>query len=424
MEERKKVLVITGTTFRDDTNNGKTLRTLFSKFNPHELAQIYFSPEVPNCEDCSSYYRVYEKQLIKSFFGLFFKKCGGEVQCDPESKKAQRYNSSLVLNKGKTLVLLLREILWDLSHWKNRNLKSWLDKVNPEMIFAFLPGNKKTAKFISWVAKRYGCKVVMLVTDDHYNDYEINPSYIRKLRYRRMQKAIDSISEHSDIILGCSELTAKEYGERFGLSYEAIFTPSAKKFLDMPLKEKVDNPVIFRYFGNVELERWKVLVALGKAIKEYNGEEQKAKLEVYTSLENSELINALTIDGACEYKGYVQGEEFYELLQSADVAVHVESFSEQMMKYTRLSVSTKIADYLGAGKCILAIGSDTLASIVHISPVSMSVNRLEDLLSAVQKLVNNPDLRWELQIKARELCEKEHDIEKIGTRMRNILLGE
>ena len=95
-----------------------------------------------------------------------------------------------------------------------------------------------------------------------------------------------------------------------------------------------------------------------------------------------------------------------------------------MMRYTRLSVSTKIADYLGAGKCVLAIGSDTLASIVHMTPVSVAVNRLDDLPSAVEKLMNSPELRYELQEKARALSRKEHDIEKIGIRMRNILVGE
>lgn len=424
MKNKKKVLVITGTSFRTDTNNGKTLEVLFSKFASDELAQIYFSPETPNCADCGSYYRVCEKQLIKSLFGLIGKRCGGEVHCDPESKKAERYNNTLALNKGKTAILILRELLWDISHWKNRNLKSWLNKINPSVIFAFLPGNKKTAKFISWVAKCYGCKVVMLVTDDHYNDYIENPSFIRKMRYRRMQKAINDVARHSELILGCSELTAKEYGERFNLSYEAIFTPSAKRFLDMPLKKQENTPIVFRYFGNVELERWRVLVALGKTIKEYNDGEQKAKLEVYTALENTDIINELTIDGACEYKGYVQGEEFYELFQSADVAVHAESFSPQMMRCTRLSVSTKIADYLGAGKCILAIGSETLASMAHIAPVSLSVNKLEELPCAVQKLADDSEFRYELQEKARVLSQNEHDVEKIGSRMRTILFGE
>lgn len=422
--QRKKVLIITGTTFRTDTNNGKTLKALFSHFDKEELAQIYFSPEVPNCEDCGTYYRVNEKHLIKSCLGIFSKKCGGEVQLDTENKKIEKYNSNIVLNKDKTFILLLRELLWDISFWKNRNLKNWLNKVNPTTIFAFLPGNKKTAKFISWVAKKYNCKVVMLVTDDHYHDHALKPSLMRKWRYDRMQKAIDKVAKYSDTILGCSELTAEEYGNLFGIKHEAVFTPSAQQFLDMPLKEQGTTPVIFRYFGNIELERWRVLQALGQAIKEYNGQEQKAKLEVYTSFNDEKIIDALTIENACEFKGFVQGEEFNQRFESADVAVHIESFSPEMMKYTRLSVSTKIADYVGGGKCILAIGAENLASMVHLAPVSMAVNKLEDLMEAIEKLVSNPELRQELQIKARTLSEKEHNLTKIGTRMREILLGE
>ncbi len=422
--ERKKVLIITGTPFRYDTNNGKTLKALFSKFDKEELAQIYFSPQIPNCDCCSTYYRVNEKQLIKSCLGLFAKKCGGEVQADIENKKISSYSSNILANKRKNSVLMFRELLWDISYWKNRKLKTWLDKVNPKIIFTFLPGNKKTAKFISWVANKYNCKVVMLVTDDHYHDYAINPSFIRKSRYKRIQKAIRDAAKNSDVILGCSELTAKEYGELFGIDYETIFTPSSKNFLDMPLNQQNNTPVIFRYFGNVGLERWKVLQALGQAIKEYNGDEQKAKLEVFTGTKEKDIIDALTIENACEFKGFVQGEEFNRLFQETDVAVHIESFSPSMMKYTRLSVSTKIADYLGGGKCVLAIGDKNLASIVHIAPVSMAVNSLEDLPSAIEKLISNPELRQELQKKARELSEKEHNAEKIGDRMRTILLGE
>lgn len=424
MSGRKKVLVITGTSFRNDTNNGKTLEVLFSKFKPDEIAQIYFSPEVPNSTVCDTYYRVCEKHLLKSFFGLFANKCGGEVRSDPSSKKAERYNEVILHNKRNPAVLFLRELIWDISYWKNHNLKAFLDKVSPTVIFAFLPGNKKTANFISWVAERYGCKVVMLVTDDHYNDYELNPSFIRRRRYRRMQKAVDRAARHSDIILGCSELTAQEYGERFRLPYEPIFTPSAQTHLALPLKEPGDSPVIFRFFGNVGLERWKVLRTLGEAIRDLNGPVQKAKLEIYTSCPDREIIREMTVEGGSEFKGFVHGEDFLRLLADADVAVHAESFDPQMMRYTRLSVSTKIADYLGAGKCILAVGSETLASIAHTAPVSMAVTRPEDLPAAVETLVGDPLLRSELQEKARALSFEAHDMEKNGIRIRNILFGE
>lgn len=424
MENEKKVLIVTGTPFRDDTNNGKTLRVLFSKFKSEELAQIYFSPSSPNVFDCCAYYQVHEKQLIKSFFGASGKTCGGVVFCDLESKTAERYEQRLISKKDKDFMRFLRELLWDISYWKNRQLKKWIDEVNPGMVFAFFPKSKRSAKFFKWLAKRYQCEVVMLVTDDHYHDQQEHPSVLRRGIYRRLHKALHRATQCSKIILGCSELTAKEYGKLFNLPSEAVFTPSGEQFLEMPFCSQENETVVFRFFGNIELQRWKVLQALGEAIKEYNGNQCKAKLEIYSSYSTPEILEALTIPNACEFKGFVRGQEFLDLLQSADVAVHVESFDSDMVRKTRLSISTKIADYLGAGKCIMAIGPEILASVDHISPVSYVINDLSNLHEAVQTLCSNRDLRIALQEKARALANESHNIEKIGLRMREILLGE
>ena len=59
----KKVLLITGIPVRTDTNTGKTLQTLFADFGSDELAQIYFSPQSPNTNMCSAYYRLCEKHI-------------------------------------------------------------------------------------------------------------------------------------------------------------------------------------------------------------------------------------------------------------------------------------------------------------------------------------------------------------------------
>ena len=115
------------------------------------------------------------------------------------------------------------------------------------------------------------------------------------------------------------------------------------------------------------------------------------------------------------------GEEYLSLLQSADIAVHVESFDEKMIRRTWVSISTKIADYLGAGKCILAIGPEEIASIAHIKEAACVVNQLDELHGKVELLVENSQQRDVLQKKARFLAKKEHDIEAIKRQMRQIL---
>ena len=420
-----KILIISGIPFRDDFNLGKTLLTLFSKFAPEELAQLYFSPQTPNVKQCSNYYQINEKQLIQSFFGLYQKRCGREIKAKDivgQYVVAELNPSSIVALRKFILIPILRDLLWLVSKWNSKKLNSWLDENRPSVIFAVLPGSVRSCKIIEYVAKRCECPVVLFVTDDYYNDPELNPSSLRRWYFRWLQRSIDKMAIHAKNVVGCSELAAREFGEKYHIPYEAFFTPSGAEYVAMPEKQQTEEkPVIFRYFGNLGLERWKPLASLGKAIVDYNQGEQKAILEVYSNLMYPDAIAQLDIPNGCVFKGWVHGEEYMKLLQDADVAVHVESFSEEMCRRTRLSISTKIADYLGAGKCIIAIGRADLASIQHINEVACVVNDISKIEDTVKKLAENVSFRQNLSTKARILAQKQHDINVISLRVKQLL---
>lgn len=428
MDSINRVLIISGLPFRDDWNLGKTLCTLFSDFKTEELAQLYFSPQTPNVRSCSSFYQINEKQLIKSLFGLLKSKCGKIIfseEIKNQYKTAETNPQAIVSLRNHIIIPVLRDFIWDISHWKSKKLKKWLKEVQPNMVFCIMPGSIKSCKIIDFVSNYCDCPVVMFVTDDYYNITDVNPGFVRRWYYHRLQRFIDKMSRRVCHVVGCSDLAAAEFGEKFCLSSETILTPSGKEYLSMPIHEQKDTkPVVFRYFGNLGLERWKPLAELGNAIASYNAGEQKAILEVYSNLMYPDAIAQLDIPNGCEFKGWVHGDEFMRLLQDADVAVHVESFSEEMCRRTRLSISTKIADYLGAGKCILAIGRQELASIQHLEAVAKTVHDLSGLKDAVKVLVEQPLKRADYSISARHLSIESHDQVKIARRMRELLFTE
>lgn len=425
---RNKVLIITGLPFRNDWNLGKTLCTLFSMFQPEEIAQMYFSPQTPNVKSCYTYYQLNEKQLIKSVFGVLTNKCGrifSSEDINDNYKMAESNPRAIVSLRHHIIIPILRDLLWCVSHWKSRKMKHWLDEVSPNVIFCIMPGSIKSSRIIDFASSYCKCKVVMFVTDDYYNISETNPGVLRRWYYLLLQKSIDKMTKNVKYVLGCSELAAEEFGKKYGVPYEAIYTPSAQDFLNMPEHLQTEKkPVVFRYFGNLGLERWKPLAELGKAIASYNSGEQKAILEVYSNLMYPDAIAQLDIPNGCEFKGWVHGEEFMRFLQDADVAVHVESFSEEMCRRTRLSISTKIADYLGAGKCILAIGRDDLASIQHIEEVAFTCHNLLSLEKTVRDIVENPSKRMYYSKMARQLSIEAHDQNIIAQRMKSLLSSE
>ena len=201
-----------------------------------------------------------------------------------------------------------------------------------------------------------------------------------------------------------------------------MYTPSGSQYLQLPLRKQINSDIVgIRYFGNLGLGRWEVLKMIGLALKDINKDGIKAELEIYSSLTDPKIIKALNIPGASQFKGWTYGEEYLQLLQDADIVVHVESFDQINIRRTWGSISTKIADYLGAGKCILAIGSKELASIDHIKDASFVVDDLEMLKEKLLMLISDIDLRTSLQEKARQLAKEKHDIVKIQSEVKNLL---
>lgn len=423
--KKRKTLIITTTPVRTDTNMGKTLLTLFSDFNKDEISQLYFSPELPNTRLLEDYYQICEKQIIKSYFGLFKNKCGGIVQTQQglNSIKRERNALSLTKNKGNIFIRIAREIIWEISFYKNENFKAWLDSVNPDVIFTIMHDTNAAAKLVNWIAKRYNCPVVLFITDDYYNDQKENRNILRKIYYKKRQKYIKEQMKSATTLIGCSEKITNYFVKELGFkgSSYTLYTPSAQQYLEMPLKKQEGDILKIRYFGNLGLGRWQILREIGLALKNINCNEIKAILEIYSSEINKDIINQLNIRDVMMFKGWVYGDEYLSLLQDADIAVHVESFDKEMINRTWGSVSTKIADYLGAGKCILAVGSKELASIDHIRDVSCTITDLSLLEEKINELIENASYRHKLQEKARNYSNEYHDINKIKQQIRKII---
>ncbi len=421
-----RVLIISGIPFRNDTNLGKTLCTLFSAFKSEELAQLYFSPQTPNVPKCDSYYQISEEQLLKSCFGIVKKRCGriiNKAQISGEGQSVESHPKAILSLRNNTFVSLMRDYLWQISLIKTRKLKKWLQDIKPTVLFFLMPEDIKSSRIIEYVVNVCHCPTVMFVTDDYYNDFKLNSDILRRWYFIKRQKSLDHLCKNLKYVVGCSELASKEFGKKYNVPFETLFTPSGSDYLKLPIHIATNTPVVFRYFGNLGLERWKPLMALGKAIASYNNGEQKAILEVFSNLRYPDAIAHLDIPNGCVFKGWVQGEEYMNLLQEADVAVHVESFSEEMCRRTRLSVSTKIADYLGAGKCILGIGRADLASIQHIQDVAYVVYNTDDLREKLGMLIENGDFRQQLSSKARDKAIKQHNINVIPQKLRDIVIS-
>lgn len=421
-----KVLLITGTPMRTDTNIGKTLLSLFSDFDKEELCQLYFSLETPNVDVCKSYYQICEKQILKSFFGLKKKSCGGKVNVSLDGRHStipKKNPLVLTRRKGKLYMRIIREIIWNFSCWKNAYFRKWMEEEKPNVIFTIMHDINGVTKAVKWLAEHYNIPVVLFITDDYYHDPEGGVNTMRKWYYNTRQKLNRQLGTVCKSIVGCSQKAQDYFAKTLNiLQGGVLYTPTASAYLALPYKKQNQFEIIkIRYFGNLGLGRYEVLAEIGRALQRLNVKKKRAILEVYSSVTDHKIIEALNIENGCLYKGWVYGKEYMKLLQDADIVVHAESFKEENVRRTWASVSTKIADILGAGKCILGVGPSTLASMEHIEGAAYLVENMDCLDDKLCTLISDIKLRETLQEKARSLALRDHDISKIKKKVRLVL---
>lgn len=422
-----KILVISATPFRNDSNMGKTLLMLFSEFDKNSLCQLYYNPMMPNVDKCESFYQVYDKQILGSFLGININKCGNiltEIPSIEGNTKPVATKGFFSRHKDFTIVKISRELLWRFSYWKNTKLKMWIKNEHPTVIFTIMHDFNVANNAVYWIAKKYKLPVIMFVTDDYYNNTAYNKNIISTIYYSFRKRSLNKLAKVCTCLIGCSDVATDYFSKKLNICLnKTIYTPSSPNVLTLPYKEISEKkPLKIRFFGNLGLGRWQVLQKIALALSELNEGSFKAKLEVYSSSSDSNIINALSIPNACSFMGWTYGAEYLYLLQDADIVVHAESFMPENIKKTWMSVSTKIADYLGAGKCILAVGPSEIASISHLRNVSFIIDNIKNLKDELYKLISDYDIRQDLQIKAREFANKEHNSKIIDLKIKESIL--
>lgn len=423
-----RVLVISHNAFSYHDNNGSTLNALFSKWDKDKISELYFYPEEPNSSVCYNYFRITDGDIIRGFNPIN-KKCGGRIkstQKDVDLNLASSEKDKEMLNNLRkknlnfsSLIFLLRDFLWGFNFWKTPDLKSWLSEFKPEVIFVILANKKFSLKIAYYISKKLNIPIVVFATDDRYRidkDRKSPIYYLERLLLRNTIKKMFSRSSH---IITVSEKMEEVYSNIFNTPISTIFTPVRR----LPLNQKSENKkiLVMRYIGNLWLGRWRTLEKLCLEVMKVNNHETKVIFEIYSSENNPNIIKRLNLSPECKFMGEVPGEEVPQLIQDSDVVVHAEDFTPSNVKYTELSLSTKISEYLGAGKCILAIGPNNIASMIHVKDAAKCVYDINNIYSSLKELSENQETREMYQKKAIVLAEKDHDSEKNHQILVNIL---
>jgi len=394
-----KVLVISSAAMNNHSATGVTMSSLFKGWPSDRIAQIYDDSTEPNRAICENCYRLSVDdfwllqgikktvQTLRSGIRLF------RPGSSQSTTLAASLNSSLVHSSTSAWGDLVPFTL-------SKELRTWLDEFKPDVIYSVF-GSIRMMELSRKIASRHAIKIVPHFMDDwpatiyQHSCAHWLPS---KVLNRSLKKTLSSSRD----CMAISEDMAREFEQRYMLSFSNFMN-----CIEMEKDKKVvcnakDGIVLFGYVGGLHLNRWKSLKAIGLAMQGLNASGVTPQLVIHAPQKDIdrykvelESVSSILIGGSLPY------ESISKEILKYDVLVHIESFLATDQKYTRLSISTKIPQYMSSGLPILAYGPTDISSINYIKNTESGLivdleNNDKLLIDSIHSLSTSPGLREKL----------------------------
>jgi len=225
-----------------------------------------------------------------------------------------------------------------------------------------------------------------------------------------------------------SDAMANEYIRRYGGEFHGfpVNVPSVSESPPPLLEETKGRPIRLAYIGGLHLNRTELLVDIGKACQVLCNQGLQVECVIYAPM--LDLNQYGTILSSCpsiRVGGTLQTDEMSKIISVSDVMVHVESFDANILRYTHLSLSTKIPMYMSMARPILAYGPGHLASCRHVEQAKAGIvvphRDIEKLSEAIRFLVLNQNARFQMGIAGWEQAKNRHDARNERNRLAAIL---
>lgn len=410
-----RVLVISSSTFSKTNNNGKTLSSFFANYDADKIAQFSFSNGEGNFDVCRKYY-------ILSLGNVLKKTCGAEKILEKEVKtdeniSAPQTNSGLKYKlfhhfslKRLPFTVFFKNLLWERADYSAA--MKWIEGFNPQIVFFQGFSMKYGYKFALKVCKKLNIPMILELTDD-YTESLYKCSLFQKYNHKSYLKYFKEAIKYAVKTVVISPKMKNEYEKSFEGNF-LVMMNSVPVSEAEPQKKQEAELTDFIYAGNVLLNRWKVLKDFAIALNSVN---DKATLSVYTpDIPPENILNEFSEAPNIHYGGRLNSTELAERMACCSAVVHVEAFDKLNSKITRLSLSTKIPEYMSSGALIVAIGPKDISSMEYLKENEIAYcitdNEPEKIHSAVEKLYSPNFDRQKYIDTALRLCRSHHSIDK------------
>lgn len=408
-----RVLIISHSVLNENTNMGKTLLAQFAGWDPQELAQLYVHSGVPHSKACGRYYSFSDVDAVKSV--LLRTHHGRSYRAEDIEPQTGETDSALLekvyvsARRRRLRTYVLRDLIWSCANWRGKHLRCWLKDFAPELIY-LVPGDYGfTYALGHWVSKLLNVPMIVSCMDDYFIYNPFGTSLAGKLwKSRYMRKVNRAMGSASYIQTICGSM-AREYESLFSRPCFALYSSAEKREIDC-----CQEPKQISYVGNIGLGRAQQLCDIGRALMSLDLPGAPKYIDVYSGEKRPELLALMTPENGIRFHGAIPSAQVPEVYANSIAAIHTESFDKEAVERVRYSVSTKIAELLSYGPCVLAYGPEQVASVSYLKQeqAAFVATEPEELNHVLTRVLTDSCARAEVLRRARAAAAENHTPQK------------
>lgn len=239
----------------------------------------------------------------------------------------------------------------------------------PEVIHSLL-GSVRVMRATLALSKKLGLPIVPHFMDDWAPNL-FTAGQLGGLARHETERAFKNILNRSPVLLTIGEDMANEFRSRYGRPCIVV----GNSLDEIPHDRSSDpGPPTLRYVGGLHLGRAEEISQVASALRR-DPEMGSWVLEVFVPQTDATRAGRLAAEHSnLRHRGTLRPADVMPILQGATALLFVESGDPATLRFTHLSVSTKVPQYLLASRPILAVGPASQSSIRELTSSGRAVH--------------------------------------------------
>jgi glycosyltransferase involved in cell wall biosynthesis len=304
-------------------------------------------------------------------------------------------------------------------------LRDWIAAFQPDLVYSQL-SDLPVMTLVSEVLDETQLPFALHIMDDWPSSMYRDGLFARLVR-RRAEHALDSLLRRSQIRMAIGDTMAEEYLRRYGLAFVPIQNPVDLARQDAlcelhrrEYEQPPGSPVSVVYAGRVGRANAGSLLDVAEAVAAITASGAAIRLRVYTGSTGHPAVARMRDLQGVEVLPAVPYDHVPGVLASADVLLMPLDFDDVSVRFARLSMPTKIPEYMAAARPVLTYAPRGCAAAEYSRTGGWSwlVDERDpsQLRAALTALADDPALREKMGARARHQVAARHDAAAVRTR--------